>query len=222
MIFFAMKWVFLGFFFFISPQYDDPGAAQRSYACSVSRMSWAASLTDIQESLCIYLCPVIRVSCLLGGCGDLQGHLSWHGLPICSSLSGAVTALFRLCSGWLGCSPTICQHFSECWLFFSFFFFFVKPMLCGVVALLWHCFLPISHMCRSWSRLKLLIMRKVSFSSNVKARFAFQTDHLFTGNLSPAAWGRVSGMFVLLPSIESKIYCSIFIAATHGHRLLSV
>lgn len=119
--FFAMKCFFV--VFLISFEHDDPGAARWSFACSVFHMS-PASLADIQESLCIYLCPVIRLSCLLGGCGDLQGHLSWHGLPICSSRSVAVTALFIPCSGWLCCSPTICQHFAERWLFFSFLFSF--------------------------------------------------------------------------------------------------
>lgn len=41
-------------------------------------------------------------------------------------------------------------------------------------------------------------------------RFCFLTYHLFTRNLSPVLKCPVAGMFVLLPSIEKRIYSSIF------------
>lgn len=59
------------------------------------------SLAAAPETPCIYLCPIIRVSQLLRGCGVPQSRLSWHLSAAAWFL--AVTALYRPCLEWLCC-----------------------------------------------------------------------------------------------------------------------
>lgn len=150
-----------------------------------SCLSWNCCL----GSRCMYLCSVIRLSCLVG----------WVLSPTGSSVLTQPAYLLQPECSYDSSVETI----SRMTLLFSLSHrqtrgaehqhnVFCETKCCRVVGLHWRCFLPIFDFNRFWSRLWRVTGPHVSFSSTAKKLWnyvhsCFPTYHLFIGNLSPVA-----------------------------------